>query len=46
MTYKFKWKCTYCKELFDTKKEGFIHFEKKNHPWGGLQRKRIEVDEK
>jgi len=32
-----KYKCTYCKKIFDTKEKGFKHYKEKKHPWGALE---------
>ena len=34
---KRKYKCTFCKEIFLTKREGNKHFKEVQHEWGGLE---------
>jgi len=33
---KLYFKCTNCREVFTTKKEGMAHFKEVEHEWGGL----------
>jgi len=42
---KMKYKCTFCKTIFDTMEEGYKHFEKVKHSWGGLEQIHEECDE-
>ena len=34
---EMKYKCTNCKKIFKSKKEGYKHYKEVGHTWGGLE---------